>query len=320
MTAKQLTRRLPAALLCGLFFLSAAPALAWNATGHRLVAGIAWEKMTPVARAEANRLLQNHPDYERWRKKAANDDSGRQVFIATATWPDEIRRDKRFYSPASEEPTPLLPGFPDMARHSDWHYLARPLDDAAATAPHRPAHLGQIDQALTTQSRRLGDRKAPLIERQYALPWLIHLVGDAHQPLHLSLCLDASGNWDKLGSGQMVSNPFNPRKSSTTLHTFWDDLAGAPGLRGEALDTAIRALLDRYPQAPRRSSTATWLDESWRLAREFGYPDGQSDTPITINDVFFERSRDIAERRVAEAGHRLGTLLNTLLGKQKTAQ
>ncbi len=312
--------RIPAVLLCSLLFLSAAPALAWNATGHRLVAGIAWEKMTPAARTVASQLLQGHPDYERWRKKAAPDDLDRQVFIATATWPDEIRKDKRFYSPGSEEPTPLLAGFPDMMRHSDWHYQARPLDEASATAPHRPAHLGQIDQALTLQSRRLGDRKAPLIERQYALPWLIHLVGDAHQPLHLSLRLDASGEWDRLGAGLMVTNPFNPRKPLTTLHAFWDDLPGAPGLRGNALDTTIQALLDRYPQAPRRSSTAEWLDESWRLARDYGYPDIQADTPTTLSEGFFERSRDIAARRVAEAGHRLGALLNTLLSKQKTAQ
>jgi len=287
-------------------------ALAWNSTGHRLVASIAWEHMDHTARAEASRLLREHPDYERWHKKAGEDDAERIAFIEASTWPDEIRKDKRFYSAGSDEPTPTLPGFPDMERRSNWHYVNRPLD---ASLPSHPIS-GQIDKQLVELARILGSHEASSAERHYALPWLIHLTGDAHQPLHASIRLDAEGHWDKLGNGMTVINPFNQHKTSSTLHAFWDDLPGLPGLRGERLDTAMRALLATYPHPPRPSSSNAWIDESWRITRESAYPESTDTTP-TISEAFFEKSREIANRRVTEAGYRLAELLNTLIGAKK---
>ncbi len=288
-------------------------ALAWNSTGHRLVASIAWEHLDSAARAESSRLLREHPDYERWRRKAGVDDPERIVFIEASTWPDEIRKDKRFYSAGKEDPTPTLPGFPDMERRGNWHYVNRPLDDSQSNHPV----TGQIDTQLVAQAKILGTRGASGVERHYALPWLIHLVGDAHQPLHASIRLNAAGLWDKLGNGQTIINPFNRRKTSSTLHAFWDDLPGPPGLRGERLDTATRALLAIYPRPPRSGSSDTWINESWRIARESAYPENKDATP-TISEAFFEKSREIANRRVTEAGYRLAELLNRLLGAPKT--
>ena len=75
-------------------------ALAWNALGHRLVAAIAWEEMHADTRAAVTRLLREHPDYPRWRKRAGEDatrsDIEQRIFIEASTWPDEIRQDARF--------------------------------------------------------------------------------------------------------------------------------------------------------------------------------------------------------------------------------
>ena len=310
MTARQ---RLIAGLLGALSWM-ALPAMAWNASGHRLITGIAWETMTPAARAEAGRLLREHPDAERWQRRAPEDDSDRHLFIAAATWPDEIRKDKRFYSPEDEEPTPTLEGFPHMRRHSEWHYEARPFEGSRRDAPALPRRTGQIGEALGQVTDTLGNRQASSVERRYALPWLIHLAGDAHQPLHLSLRLDSAGRWDKLGSAVQVIAP-NARKPKTTLHAFWDDLGGPPGLHREALEAGVRQLMADYPQngVNTRAPFDHWLDESWRLARQSAYPPDPDDSP-TLDDAFLAHCRAIATRRIAEAGYRLGTLLNRLLG------
>ena len=314
-----LTDKLPCHVRPLLLFLVVLPlpALAWNAAGHRLVASIAWDHLKPRARGEASQLLRAHPDYERWRKRAGDDQSERVAFIEASTWPDEIRKDPRFYTEGQDEPTPLLPGFPDMERHRNWHYVNRSLDEAYRQTPT----AGLIDKQLVTLAGTLGSPSAPAVERRYALPWLIHLVGDAHQPLHTSVRLDVDGHWDKLGNGLTVINPFNPRKRSSTLHAFWDDLPGPSSLRRERLEAVSQALIATHPRPKRSRSSEQWIEESGRIARTSGYPENPNladkDEALTISAVFYQNSREIAERRVVEAGYRLADLLNVVFKPEK---
>lgn len=294
--------------------LASAPVLAWNAAGHRLVASIAWEHLDTHARSAAKALLRDHPDYERWRSRAGEDDSGRAIFIEASTWPDDIRSDPRFYSVGIDPATETLPGFPDMERRRDWHYVNRPLDDSPSVHRNREAISGLLDRQLVALAKVLGTPGVPRSERVYALPWLIHLTGDAHQPLHTSIRLNAEGKWDKLGNGVLIINPFNPRKRSSTLHAYWDDLPGPPWLRGERLDKASRALIGAYAR-PARSNSEQWIEESWRLARSSAYPPDDEFVP-TLSAAFHEQAQQIANRRVAEAGYRLADLLNDAFAKQ----
>lgn len=292
-------------LLAALASLSPSSALAWNAAGHRLVAAIAWEHLRPDVRDEVTLLLHQHPDHGRWLNRAGEEDRERRAFIEASTWPDDIRKDKRFYSAGSDDPTPTLPGFPDMERRRSWHYVNIPLN----ATPDATPLSGQIDRQLVALVKTLGTSDA---ERTYALPWIIHLVGDAHQPLHTSVRLDASGKWDKLGNGLEVQNPFNSRKPVSTLHAFWDDLPGPPWLRGDKLDHASRALMSAHPRpthSTRSTSSQRWIEESWLIARDSGYPPGNETIP-TITETFFENSRAIANQRVAQAGYRLADMLN----------
>jgi len=302
-----------ASLVKALVLLFPLPALAWNAAGHRLVAAIAWEQLLPEARSEATLLLQRHPDHARWLKKAGEEHSGRRAFIEASTWPDDIRRDRRFYSAGSDEPTATLPGFPDMERRLRWHYVNIPLN----ATPDAPPLSGQIDRQLVALAKTLA---TPVVdqERAYALPWLIHLVGDAHQPLHTSVRLDAEGKWDKLGNRLEVRNPFNPRKPVSTLHAFWDDLPGPPWLRGDRLDEASRALMEVHPRPARSTASQRWIEESWQIARDNAYPREGEKTP-TITEAFFENSRLIADRRIAQAGYRLADLLNQCFKPKRQA-
>lgn len=295
----------------------AGPALAWNAAGHRLVASLAWSVLDEGLRSEVAALLRAHPDYPRWARNAekragrtADGDErneGRGAFVEASTWADDIRRDRRFYDAGRAPPTPPQPGFSDMERRRDWHYVNRPLSGGPASPPLS----GALERQLAALSATLA-AKAPPGERAYALVWLIHLVGDAHQPLHAALRVGADGVSDA-DRDLVLDNPFGSRKRATTLHAFWDDLPGPPWLRGEALAAASRALAETHlPSAPPRASPAQWLAESWQIAAHSAYPpieDGQA----TISADFYEQAQAIAQARVALAGYRLAELLRDCL-------
>lgn len=288
--------RLSAALLCSsLLLLCSPPVRAWNAAGHRLVAAIAWRQMPPEVREQAASLLASHHFYARWTAKPSADPAY-QAFVEATTWADDIRNDPRFYDEAEQPPTPALPGLPDTARHKNWHYVDVKGD----------GRTGELDRQIERLGHLLADPRSSLEGKAYALPWLLHLVGDVHQPLHVGSHDDEGGN------GVIVSNPFNPRFPQPRLHTWWDDLPGPPWLRGDRLEAAADALLAAHPQAPRQGNVALWAGESRRLSTTLAYPP-TADGPLpVISAEFRDQSRAIAKRRLAEAGYRLGRLLTAL--------
>ena len=278
-------------LIAVLFLLLAPPAAAWNAAGHRLVAAIAWLQLSPPSRDFLAQALARHPDHERWVAKARSAEPG-AIFVEASTWPDDIRNDPRFHDDGEAVPTSALPGFPDSARHKDWHYVD--LDDQG-----RPVR-GEVDRQIERLGRLLRST-AKKDEISHALPWLVHLVADIHQPLH-------AGRADDEGATAIaIENPFNKRLPVTSLHIYWDDLPGPPWLRGRRLDDKARRLIAEYP-APRQGSAALWRDESHRLLAS-AYPDSVGSAPPTITEDFNRRAHAIAERRIADAGYRLGRLL-----------
>jgi len=266
-------------------------ALAWNAAGHRQIAALAWDLMEEPVRQEALFLLKKHPDYPRWLKQQREQDPDYGVFLEASVWADDIRRDQRFYSPG-ERQTPLFPGFPDMARHSDWHYQ----DESSGKLAERLPQLAKI-----VAEQRQGDE-----ERAYALVWLLHLVGDLHQPLH------TRGRNDKGGNLFLVKLP---RKSAASgkerwqvsLHSYWDDLPGPSWLRGERLRATLPGL--QHPPGGKTGDVKRWLAESRALVRHKVYPSA----PGEISPEFHKRAKAISRQRIALAGYRLGMWLNLLL-------
>lgn len=297
-------------LLFVLFCCSPLSSSAWNSTGHRLVAAIAWHHMTPPVRSEVFRLLQSHPDYFRWIERARDSHPDRAAFVESATWPDEIRHDPRFYRPGKDEPTPLLPGFPDMDQRSAWHTVQRSLDPSLTV----PAALGQPDTPLPKIVKTLASANSPTADKTYFLPWLIHLAGDYHQPMHACILRDANGRWDRNGHRFQVSNPFDLERPVVSLHAYWDNLPATIKLRGQALHKAGHTLMVKYPLTPLSLDPEIWVMESLQLARTDAYP-SQDPAGLTISRSFHERSVALAERRLVEAGYRLAGILNTLLAR-----
>ena len=283
-------------LIFALFF-ALAPLLAhaWNAAGHRLTALIAWQQLSPPSQKWVGAVLARHPDHPRWIEKARSGEAA-DIFAEASTWPDDIRNDPRFYTEGREPATAPLPGLGDTARHSRWHYVD--LDH------NGNPEAGEIDRQIDRLSRILRS-SADNEQISYALPWLLHLVADIHQPLHVGRHDDQGGNTVE------IENPFNKRLPFSKLHTYWDDLPGPPWLRGKRLAQNAARLIDTFPPAD-QGNVRTWRDESHRLLA-LAYPESAGSLLPTISAEFHQQAHDIANRRIVEAGYRLGRLLEAIV-------
>lgn len=290
----------------------ATPAQAWNSGGHRIVALIAWEAMDAGTRSAAAAVLRHHPDFAHWQERGGDADPGRNAFLEASTWADDIRRDARFYTADKEAATPTLAGFPDMERRLNWHYVDLPAESESSSG----ASHGELDRQLLILAETIGNPQEKAAARAYALPWLIHLVGDAHQPLHTASRYGPDGQSDNGGNEQPVVNPFDARHPSTNLHRYWDDLPAPPWLRGSHLESAVSALTRRYPRPATASGFGRWIEESRELALRKAYPPKGDEVP-TISSEFHDSALDIARRRVVEAGYRLADLLQRLLADDR---
>lgn len=275
--------------------LIALPAAAWNAAGHRLTAYIAWQKLSPEARATVTDLLRAHPDAPRWLAAASIEDVGLTCMLEASTWPDTIRNDPRFFDERQDEPTPPLPGFSDMGQRRTWHYMDLSLDGKKVLGD------GELDQQIERLIRILRNPKESRSAKAYALPWLIHLVADLHQPLHVGHRNDEGGNL------HMIEDPANRRLPRSNLHRWWDDLPGPPWLRGRHLVAAAEQLLERYPLRMSAGAPAQWRDESLDIARHHAYPA----TPRITPD-FRASAEAIASQRIVQAGLRIAQLLESM--------
>ena len=285
-------------LLLALSFCLLTPlAHAWNAAGHRLTAMIAWQQMSPSAHEKIKAILAHHPDHGHWAEKAKSSD-GAAIFCEASTWPDDIRNDPRFYDEGRQPATPPLPGLPDTARHKRWHYIDLDGDGRVRD--------GELDSRIEHLTRQLEASRQPE-QITYALPWLLHLVGDIHQPLHVGRHGDEGGN------AVEIENPFNKRLPFSSLHLYWDDLPGPPWLRGKRLEDNARRLLERYP-APEQGNVARWREESHRLL-DSAYPTEPGSLLPIVSEAFHRASRDTANRRIVDAGYRLGRLLDSIFGR-----
>ena len=294
--------------------LGAPPALAWNGAGHRISASIAWNRLSAPARQQVSRLLQAHPDLARWQRQQKHYDSleqSRVLFIEASTWADDIRHDSRYHDNDAE----TLSDTPDMmARHRDWHYENLPLTPGQGGPEERAPQRGQLTTRIKQLSAQLADRRLGDPERAYALVWLIHLVGDIHQPLHVVSRYDEEGNPDAGGNDQSVIDPANNRRPETSLHTYWDDLPGPSRLRGNQLLDAAQ-LMDSDIQHTPQKTVAAWRQESLQLARTRVYPGIDSNLVPVLDERYSRQAKAVADRRLVEAGRRLAGLLNRIWGK-----
>lgn len=306
-------------------------ALRWDATGHRAMAAIAYDRLRPATRQRVDALLRAHPDFARLAEgvDAATPAGIREVFLRASIWADRIRSDARFYreNDPRATPTPLLPGFPSMARHEQWHYLVRSFStDGTPTIPLATPNAATAAAELADQ---LANASAPASTRGYSLVWIIHIVGDLHQPLHgTSRSSRDHPNGDS-GGNRVFVRLWPDRADSANLHGVWDGWVGRAE-RETRLDDIARGLAAGLP-VPAASPSAdldvpdgaelgrtvlAWANESATIARYMAYdlPARDAQGPPPLSDAYRAQGERIARQRLALAGYRLAALLEARLG------
>jgi hypothetical protein len=243
----------------------AVPVYCWGPEGHDLVARIAEAQLTPAARAKVAELL------------------GPNVTMASiASWADSVRRQRSDTGP--------------------WHYIDIPIDkphmDMARDCPKGDCVIA----AIAAQRKVMMDPAADPVKRREALMFVIHFVGDMHQPLH------CSDNKDK--GGNDVRTVFNDRNSN--LHSVWDGvLLGRMGTE----DQLFPAML-KEAEAHKRWGKGTvekWAEESHKQSQKVVYgkltkePKG---TPVPIGADYEKAADPVIRTQLEKAGDRLAHLLN----------
>ena len=257
----------PGRLLGCLLMAIPSSALGWGPLGHRVVAQLAQEQLTPAARTQVDRLLAT---------------SGARRLADIATWPDDLRDLD-----------------PDLSRRTArLHYVNFRSRDCNYDPPRDCAGDRCAVWAIGHYATVLGDRSRSDAERAKALSFVVHFVGDVHQPLHASYRDDKGGNdfqvrWHGRG---------------TNLHHIWDStLLNATGLDYRALADRLATDVRPVPQG----GPAQWAEESCRLVRDGGvYPPTRD-----IDAAYAARETAVAEERLREAGARLAALLDRELGR-----
>ncbi len=283
-------RRLGALLLCSLPLAPAA--LAWGPQGHRTVGAIADRLLAPQTQVVVAQLLAQDAD------KFGNP-SGRTTLEAVSVWADEIT------------PTP--------AGHARWHYDNEPV--CAVSAAARPCRDGECG---SVQLKRLiavmSDPRAPRRARNEALKWVVHLVGDLHQPLH------AADNGDRGGNLVQVALAGVRTRGRESLHRAWDNDLARIGLDARnrqrvppelaALVSEAQTLLGEAGQG----SVDSWVRESNSLARNVAYRYAGFDCRgppagiVVLDRQYVADGAALARERLLLAGARLAGLLNQTLG------
>jgi hypothetical protein len=243
--------------------LSPAPALAWGKTGHRVIGAIAQRHLGPQAAAGVKRIL------------------GAETLAEASNWPDFMRSDDSEFWKRTASP---------------WHYVTVPQGRIYAEVG-APAE-GDAVTALARFSATLRDPKALLAEKQLALRFIAHLVGDLQQPLHAGNGTDKGGN--------EVSVTFAGRP--TNLHAVWDSaLVDEEQLSySEMADWLGARITPADVKAWSSTDPTVWIAESAAL-RDHIYP-AKGETNLSFRYTFEHTAQ--MEQRLEQGGVRLAAYLN----------
>jgi len=268
-------------------------ALAWGREGHAVIAQIARGYLTPKAAAAVDAMLASDTD------TLTPPDLG-----ARASWADAWRKDHR--------------------ETTEWHFVDTELDHPdlaaacfgfpasatpASAGPEKDCVVGRIDAF----ARELADPKTDAAERLLALKFVLHFVGDLHQPLHAADNQDRGGNCVPLALG-------GPR--TVNLHSYWDTV-GVEAIDPDA-DRLARTLAAEITPAQRKlweqGDARTWALESFAIAKTSVYTVGSkpgcaTDTaPVALPEGYGDTAKAVVAEQLKKAGVRLALELNRALG------
>jgi hypothetical protein len=258
---------------------------AWGAQGHRLVGSLAAARLTPLARQNVAWLLDG------------------QSLADVSSWADSLTS--------------------DQVQTSYWHYLNIPPDaagyDRDRDCPKQPGvEAGSrgdrwrdcVVDRIAYWEERLGDAKLDRADRATALKFVVHFIGDLHQPFH-ALGVGRGGNDVKVrvfGEANCGNDPARPNPCN--LHSVWDSrLITRRNLDDRGYLAALTKLIaDKGFGSQPPGTPAQWAEQSFRLAKEALV---RSDT--NIDEGYYRRHITVIDERLALGGVRLAAVLNRAL-------
>jgi hypothetical protein len=244
------------------------PSLAWGHKGHRIIAAIAEDHLTPETRTALRKL------------------TGSDDIVQYATWADDIRHERPETAP--------------------WHYVDIPGDSSRYDAPRDCPESDCIVAKIEEFSAILRDQRQSTEDRQEAVMFLVHLVGDIHQPMHAMGDARGGNNVPDVEFGNAICG-LHPCE----LHSTWDSgLIRHTRLTEEHYVHRLEATITTdHLQAP--GDPEQWANESFH--------DGQAawlDPDTDIDENYFRRELPVLNERLALAGLRLAALLNDDLDRK----
>jgi hypothetical protein len=301
-------------LLCVL--LLAQPGFGWNGQGHMIVAYLAYQKLHKKTRTRVGNLMKLNPDYDKWVAMLPAGTPTKykrmMLFMIAATWADQIKSESNYSDDGSNNGnTPdgasssQNTGYTDLLRHKYFHFVDTPFSDDGTALPAIPTPNAQERIDLFRGVLAGGDSDDL---KSYDMVWLLHLVGDVHQPLHATTRVSSTQtDGDSGGNGVKVCNP----GCGLALHAFWDDLLGSGSDVNVAVTTAKGLVAANATDAAKKDA-ATWVQESFDLAKSKVYvaPIAAGAGPFTLTSAYKSSAKRVAKKRVALAGARLANLLN----------
>lgn len=250
-----------------LFLCVSVPAYAWGPEGHDLIARIADAQLTPDIHAKVQAIL------------------GPGVSMASvSSWPDSIRRQR-----------------PETG---SWHYIDIPINqshrDMARDCPNGDCVIQKIEDFEAV----LRNPDAPPAQRREALMFVIHFIGDMHQPLH------SSDDKDQGGNGKHVT--FEGR--NTNLHSIWDGaFLGRMGSE-DALFPSWSADSAKHARKWSKGTVEDWAEQCHKLAVKiiYGKLPKRADTsqPYILSADYERAAYGVIRMQVEKAGARLARALN----------
>lgn len=306
-----------AAIAAVLLGLACGQAWGWNSIGHMAVAYAAYQQLTPIEQKRVTTLLKKCPYYKTWvgylPSGLTTAEKNQYIFMMAATWPDEIKAAGSGYTgsdtpPAGEDPA-LNIGYTDTNAHKYWHFIDTPFSDDGTALP--PVPQPTIVEKIAAFRAALATSETAKL-KSYDLVWLLHLVGDVHQPLHCTTRVTAAKPKGDLGGNDVVLSG-----SPNELHAFWDDALGNGSTKNfKTAETVGKALPAPDATAAADDNEEDWAAESFALAKSAAYlnpPIGPDLGSYTVTNDYTSAVKAVAEQRVALAGTRLANLLKKAL-------
>jgi hypothetical protein len=262
-------------LLLCCFCLLPARLHAWGGEGHRIVALLAQERLTDEAKAQVVELI------------------GPDLLVSVATWADAIR----------DENTEA------------WHYVNIPRRaqgyDPDRHCPKEDCVVAQVERFRSILANPANGKE----ERARALKFLVHFLGDLHQPLHCGDKRDRGGNEIKVTFFEQREREYNGTRYPWNLHAVWDTgLIEHTGLNEQQYAEKLNAWLQsKSMEELQRGTSETWAMECHEAAVKYAYvyPKGRK-----LGDAYFKKALPVVDESLAKAGVRLARVLNEALRRQ----